>query len=156
VPDLSQGLMGDASGDLCRRPADDMSLAYAVPLRAIRQRATTVLQAEWTHGAICWRRTASNAMMNPLSLTGCGLSHSRRGILSERAEAGDIEAVNLSTIQLSPVTSKDILSHPAFLLPCIHARSMRHSGYDLRRDGPGRRGGTRRVGSATAEMEAVR
>ena len=92
MPDLSEGLMGGASGDPCRRPVDDMSLAYAVPLRAIRQRATTVLQAEWTHGATCWRRTASNAMMNPLSLTGCGLSHSRRGTLSERAETGDIEA----------------------------------------------------------------
>ena len=109
-----------------------MSLAYAVPLRAIRQRATTVLQAEWTHGATGWRRTASNAMMNPLSPTGCGLSHSRRGTLSERAETGDIEAVNLSTIQLSPVTSKDILSHPAFLLPWIRARSMPAPGYDLK------------------------
>jgi hypothetical protein len=124
MPDLSEGLMGGASSDPHRPPADDMSLAYAVPLRAIRQRATTVLQAEWTHGATCWRRTASNAMMNPLSLTGCGLSHSRRGTLSERAETGDIEAVNLSTVQLKPVTSKDILSHPTFLLPCIRARSM--------------------------------
>ncbi len=117
MPDLSEGLMGGASSDPHRPSADDMSLAYAVPLRAIRQPATTVLQAEWTHGAACWRRTASNAMMNPLSLTGCGLSHSRRGTLSEYAEAGDIKALNLDAVQLSPVMSKDILSHPAFLLP---------------------------------------
>jgi hypothetical protein len=91
MPDLSEGPMAGASSDPHRPSADDMSLAYAVPLRAIRQPATTVLQAEWTHGATCWRRTASNAMMNPLSLTGCGLSHSRRGTLSERAETGDIE-----------------------------------------------------------------
>jgi hypothetical protein len=35
MPDLSEGLMGGASGDPCRRPANDMFAAYPVPLRTI-------------------------------------------------------------------------------------------------------------------------